>query len=187
MFIRTKKIRKKGKEYRYAYHVENRWQKRKKASRQRVKGYLGKVILLEKTIELPFFRHYSVSDASLYVKNTSLEHIIRDLAAWELLQHGFEEKEGKLCRNDVVFEPDSLEVYQLNGKRKNPKIVLEMNEGFLCNATLKALLSFKTGRSEEETGYKLASLLTEAGIKIPEELFVEWVTRILGIKPDKED
>ena len=180
MFIRTKKIQKKGKEYHYAYLVENRWRKSKKASRQKVKGYLGKVIVLEKAGTVPFSEHYSIPDLGRYVKETTREHILEDLVAWGLWQHGFEENKGCWRKGDIGFDSKTLEVYEQTGERKNTRVVLAMNEGFLCNATLKMLLSFSIHGSEEKIGFKWASLLTETGIQIPKELFVVWMTKMLG-------
>ena len=180
MFIRTKRIRKNGKDYLYAYLVQNRWRKSKKASRQRVKGYLGKVISFEKIREQDFFEHSSIADVHAYVKSAAHDHILRDLIAWELWQHGFSAKEGIWSREDISFDVRTFELYQQRGERKNPRIVSAMNEGFLCNATLKMLLSLGIHGSEEKIGFKWASLLTEAGIKIPQELFVVWMTKMLG-------
>ena len=67
VYIRIKKIKKKGREYRYAYLVENRWKKRvrkgsKKGARQKVKGYLGKVHDFSRVDDKDFISHFSVDD-----------------------------------------------------------------------------------------------------------------------------
>jgi hypothetical protein len=146
VFIRTKKI--KGCEY--AYLVYNVWSKRKKSARQKVKQFLGRVYEQELKTDLSF------SKEDEYIKKNTFKNIVKDLVNYELLKH------------DVMgFSIDFDKGLVLKGKRK---AVLLMNEGFLCSYTLKNLMTFKL--EGENAGYSLANSFVEAGIKVPQELFI---------------
>lgn len=47
-----------------------------------------------------------------------------------------------------------------------------INNGYMCNLTLKNLFGFKAEDDEETDGYRLARAFVEAGIKVPQEIFV---------------
>ena len=47
-----------------------------------------------------------------------------------------------------------------------------INDGFMCNLTLKNLLEFKAEGDEQNDGYRLARAFVEAGIKVPQDVFV---------------
>jgi hypothetical protein len=47
-----------------------------------------------------------------------------------------------------------------------------MNEGFLCPTTFAALMDFKARGNEEEVGLNLAQAIVDAGLNIPEQVFV---------------
>ena len=161
-FIRTKKIRKNGKEYSCAYLVENRWRKRlkggKKGSRQKVKGYLGRIYEYSKVKDKDFFEHHSIEDVKGYV-DKGYNQVIRDLIEWELHKHN-------VNKEDFLIDFDRKKV-----DRNNKKAAIMMNEGFLCEHTLRNLMNFKI--EGEEIGYKFAKVFVEAGIDVPEELFVK--------------
>jgi hypothetical protein len=54
-----------------------------------------------------------------------------------------------------------------------------MNQGFLCNHTLSQLLDFcGEGTRPDEVGQRLANTLLEAGVAIPEDLFVDLFNKI---------
>jgi len=173
MFIRVKKIRKKGKVYEYAYIVENRWRKRlkrgKKGARQSVKSYLGRVYFFDKKDDKNFFEYYNIKDIDEYVKNNKSK-IINELIRLELINHGFKEKDELLFFNNIFFDIKNNEVYSTNEKNiKNKKIVVKLNDGFFCNETINNLLKGKFG---DDAGYKFARAFVDAGINIPKELFV---------------
>ncbi len=156
-FIRVKKIRKSGKVYEYAYLVENRWKKRKRASRQKVTMYLGKVIRLEKVKE----------EEIVMPESLAKEEMIKSLARHELLLRGFQENRGLLEREGMVFNQTKLNF--------NQRAVIEMNEGFLSEFTLKRVLAFRRKHEDDrEDGIKLAQLFLEAGLKIPKDAFVRY-------------
>lgn len=201
MFIRIKRIKKKNKEYPYAYIVANRWMKKAKRSKQKVKKYLGRVYFLEKVNNNDFFEFYSIKDVKGYVKKNDKKRIINDLIRFELINHGFKEQGNFLIKDNIYFNKNSNEVFinikkindkiinsgKINDKKSiinkndnsNNKIVLAMNEGFLCDETIKRLFGRFEG-DEREVGFKLANAFVEAGLKIPEELFVCIFEKIVG-------
>lgn len=144
MFVRVKNI--KGRKY--AYLVENEWTPW--GSRQRVTKYLGKLVSLERIgnneKELPNgFRKAMIAAASQ-----------------ELQNHGFiDEKKGKVT---VDFERGTI-------AQAGKKIVLGMNEGYLCDHTLAQLLSYTPEENPSENANKLANLAVEAGLKLTNEQF----------------
>ena len=177
MFIRIKKIRKKDKVYQYAYIVENRWRKRpkrgRKGARQKVKGYLGRVYFPDKQESKDFFEHYNINDIEGYVKDNkhNRTRIVNELVKLELINHGFKEKEGILFFNSIFFDIGNNELHSINEKNiKNKKVVLKINDGFMCNETINKLVKGSFG---DETGYEFAKAFVDAGINIPKELFVK--------------
>jgi|SRR3990167_2556092 len=157
-FIRTKKID--GKEY--AYLVENRWYKRKyngknKGPRQRVKKYLGRVYSFNKTENIDFFTFKKISSLEQYLKSNSnnKNRVFRDLIEWELFRHNINKEEFIIDLSNKKIMKGSKEVS------------LRMNEGFLNSFTLTRLFNLKSGDS-----YYLAKCFVEAGIEIPQEVFV---------------
>lgn len=159
-FVRVKKINNSE----YAYLVENTWHAGK-GSRQQVKAYLGKVIKPEKTLDL----------LAPELKNLSYTDAIRQVTRWTLIQHGFQEGTANLLMQGTTLA-DIGEGRFLN--KKSPCAIM-MNEGFLCNHTFKQALEFKTAETtEEKTGHELANVLLEAGLSIPQELFVQLFEKI---------
>jgi len=169
-FIRKKRIQNKE----YAYIVENRWRKRvakgsKRGARQKVKGYLGRVLKVSPKQELDFVSHFCSDGVEEYVKANDKKVIILDLVKFELLRHGFEEAGKLLSNGEIFFDLDSNEFSANEGKVK--KLVLELNEGFMCKETIESLVNLKI-KENEDSGFKLANAFVEAGLKIPEEVFV---------------
>ena len=154
MFFRIKKI--KGKEY--AYLVHNKW--RKKGSRQKVKGYLGRVHKFDLKNDISFLEHLKIESLNDYIDKNPRNKIIKDLVEWEILKHDIDGKEF------------SVDLDNLNVQKNKSNIVLMINDGFLCNLTLRNLLEFKAEGDEYEDGYRLARAFVEAGIKIPQEVFI---------------
>ena len=169
-YIRIKKIRKKsGNSYEYAYLVENKWRKRlkggKKGARQKVKAFLGRLHKPVLSNDKDFFEHHSIDDIDKYVKENTLKGISKDLIAWEFAKH-------RISNEFLVnFDDKILRNY-------NKKAVLQLNEGFLCDHTLRKLVNFRFKEDEYEAGKALAKVFVEAGIKIPQELFVKVFEKI---------
>jgi len=186
-YIRVKKIRKKGKdkEYRYAYLVENRWKKRvrkgsKKGARQKVKAYLGKVHDFERIDDKEFISHFSVDDVKEHFDEHGMAKIVKDLVRLELMNHGFEENGDFYASGDLAVYISNKDFFIKNLKaEKDRKIVLMMNEGFLCKETFEKLLNFKAKGDPKEVGLSLGNTLLEAGLKVPNEIFVEMFNRVV--------
>ena len=152
MFIRKKRIG--GKEY--AYLIENKYNKRKKQSRQRSTIYLGKVINLG-------------SADRQTVASTVKEAIIN-----ELIRFGFTQEDDKLIREKVIVDLKSIEV-----KESNRNICLEMNEGFLCNQTLTNLINFNSkDLNQKEIIHSFANSFVSVGINLHHESFITIFTNI---------
>ena len=47
-----------------------------------------------------------------------------------------------------------------------------INDGYLCSLTLKNLLEFGPEGDEQQDGYRFARAFVEAGIKVPQGIFV---------------
>lgn len=185
VYIRLKKIRKKGKEYRYAYLVENRWRKRvrkgsKRGARQKVKGYLGKVHEFSRVDDKEFMSHFSVQDIRGYFDEHGMEKIVRDLVRLELLNHGFKEN-GDFYANEnlAVYISDRGFFIKNFKEEKDRKIVIAMNEGFLCKETFDKLINFNARGDEREVGLELGNALLEVGLRVPKEVFVEMFERVV--------
>jgi len=162
MFIRTKKIKK----FEYAYKVKNKWTK--SGTRQIIVAYLGRVHKPNKTRNIDFNEFvlkYLKKDTN-YSK-TNFKDIVDYLIRWELYRHGFNGKNMEFRQKNLSlkFENNTL----LHRKKS---VVLAINEGFLCGETVKRILNFKAEEDEEDTGFKLANVFVDAGIKIPKDIFV---------------
>ncbi len=184
-YIRVKKIKKKsGREYRYAYIVENKWKKRvrkgsKKGARQKVKGYLGKVHDFSRVGEGDFISHFDVKDVKAHFDEHKVEGVIKDLLRLELMNHGFEETGDFYANGELaVYIGEEFFIKNLNSEKDN-KLVIAMNEGFLCKETLSKVLNFKPSGTPKEVGLALGNALLEAGLKVPNEIFVEIFNRVV--------
>ncbi len=155
MFFRIKKI--KGREY--AYVVENTW--KGKTSRQKVKCYIGRVYRFSLLKDIGFLEYLKIGNAQDYIENHDKKKVIMDLAEWELFKFGISKQEFTIDFENIIIQ-----------KNKN-NAALMINEGFMCSLTLKNLLEFRTEGDEQADGYRLAKAFVEAGIKIPQEIFVE--------------
>ena len=157
MFVRIKKIQNK----KYAYLVENEWTT--SGSRQRVKAYLGKVHTPEKkqtrTLALDSMKEFN--------------HLILDAIKWELENHGFTHSNAIMSKEGIFVHLNDAKVVH-----KNKNGVVFMNEGFLCEHTLKELINFKPSTNQEETSKKLATLAVEAGLNLPTDAFVQLFEKI---------
>jgi hypothetical protein len=149
MFVRVKKI--KGRPY--AYLVENEWTPW--GSRQRVSKYLGKTQTLSRFSE------------GLAELPAGLQPAIVEAIAQELSNHGFV-REGNLLKQENV----TVDLNEKTVRQNIKKIVLGMNEGYLCDHTLQQLLTFTPEERQDESAKKLASLVLEAGLKLSNEQFL---------------
>lgn len=159
MFIRVKKI--KGKEY--AYLVANEWTPN--GSRQRVKGYFG-------AVQKPEPRYEKGS-----CLGGNFEETLAGLLRNELLNHGFAMSEcgGLLAKEGIVVDVANRKVL-----REGKACVLGLNEGFLCEHTLKELFGMKLLENHSQAGAVLANSLVAAGLKVSEEMFVKLFEQLSG-------
>lgn len=154
MFFRIKKI--KGKEY--TYIVENEW--KRKSSRQKVRGYMGRVYRLDLKNNADFSEYIKIEDIQSYIEGNDKNKIIDDLVHWELFKHNADKEEFLIDVSASRIE---------KGKKR---VAFHINDGFMCDVTLRNLLEFKAEGEEEEDGYRFARCFVEAGIKVPQEVFV---------------
>ena len=166
-FFRIKKI--KGREY--AYRVENKWHKTAKSvgnlqginprgSRQKVKDYVGSAYRFDLKNNVDFIQFMKIENIEMYINNNQKNSIIYDLIEWEFFKFGINKEE-------FLIDMDNSTIQK---KKKN--VALLINDGFMCNLTLKNLLEFRLEGDEEIYGYRLARVFVEAGIQVPQEVFV---------------
>ena len=162
-FFRIKKI--KGIEY--GYIVENEW--KGNASRQRVKGYLGKIYRFKLINDRDFLDFLGLLELDKYVQENDPKKIITDLIDWELWRFGI----NKL---DFLIDYKNL-IIQKSGR----KVTLAVNGGFLCDCTLKNLLDFKPVGDQKTVAYRLARAFVESGIKVPYDIFASIFQKLLSL------
>ena len=147
MFIRKKVIN--GKEY--AYLIENKYNKKKKQSRQKSTRYLGKVINL------------GIADRQTEAST------IKEALINELTYKGFSQKGDNLTKESIIIDLKSSTV-----KEGSKDVCLEMNEGFLCTLTLANLLNFNSkDLNEKEIIKGIAESFISAGINLHYSSFID--------------
>lgn len=117
--------------------------------------YLGKTHILSRLSE------------GLVDMPTGLQPAIVEAIAQELQNHGFSKKGNTLVKENIVVNLDEKTV-----REKNKKVVLEMNEGYLCDHTFEQLLTFEPPEKPDDRAKKLATLVLAAGLKLSNEQFV---------------
>jgi DNA helicase IV len=160
-FVRAKKI----KNQEYAYLVENQWTPI--GSRQKTIKYLGKV---QKIGESPIHKD---------ITNLSFKEAIKTLIAQTLTNAGFKE-EGHYIKEGITVDLNNLSIMQ-----NNKKIVVQINQGFLCTETYEQLLNFKPLEKHQETAINLAKTLLEAGLVVSEQTFVQLFEKLKPIEIPK--
>lgn len=153
-FFRIKKI--KGREY--AYIVENEWKRR--GSRQKVKEYIGRAYAFELTNNVDFKHFHKIEDMQEYIGSSEKNKIINDLVEWEFFKFG--------VKNEEFF----IDVINAKVQKKKKNVALRLNDGCMCGNTLKSLIEFKSEGDEKSDGYRLARAFVEAGINVPQEIFI---------------
>lgn len=164
MFVR---IKKRGTSGDYGYLVENYWING--SSRQRIKTYLGKVHGLN-----------AVHDISIDVELPKIySDVILALVKAELTRHGFQEKDGVYFLDKLFVNLNLKTVHDSHGR----KVVLKLNDGFLCDHYLNELLNCTVDSEEQVKGIKLANLLVSSGLKVKPEMFVEVYKKLQEANP----
>ena len=169
-FLRIKQI--KGKNY--AYLVENLW-KSEGGSRQKVKQYIGRVYSFElKNKEnLGFLSFINKDNIEKYAMSTNFIMMIKDLINWEFYKHGIDDKEFNVELDVPIVRKGSREV------------CIKINEGFLCGVHIERLINFRKDEEEENEeiiGYNLAKVFIDAGIDVPQEVFIKIFEKVAGSK-----
>lgn len=160
-FFRVKKI----KENEYSYLVENEW--KKKGSRQKVKEYAGRIYRFELKNSIEFPTHLKIDNLQSYIDKNSNEKIKTDLVEWELFKFGVDKQEFNIDLGNKLI------------RKKNKNVCLLINDGFMCHYTLRNLLDFKPEGDDGNDGYRLARAFVEAGIKVPQEVFVGLFSKLI--------
>lgn len=161
-FLRTKRINNNL----YCYLVQNKHTK--KGPRQKVKRYLGRAIRLEPKKELDFSDYFKIDNLDGYFKKNK-KGILSDLVELELIKHGFKERKNFLINRNIFFDKNSFKM-----SKDNKDIFLSLNEGFLSDFTIKRILKFKKTDNFQKDAHALAKYFVEAGIRIPQEVFVRF-------------
>lgn len=169
-FIRLKKRSYKTTQNYYAYLVDNKWSKY--FPRQKVKSYLGRYYRL--------VRNETNQTNIVINKSKSKEEIIYLLLKTELLNHNFNQIGSFLFMNsDGIYV--NLKTYKVLNKQTNKKVCLGLNEGYLCNYTLKKLLTFKlSSKNKKKEGYNLIKRILNAGLKIDPITFLEVFNKFIN-------
>jgi len=153
-FFRIKKI--KGKEY--AYIVENEW--KRKGSRQKVKCYAGRIHRFNLINNVGFSEHLKIDNIENYINDNDIFKIMSHLIEWELYRFGVD-------KNGFSIDLSNKKI-----QKNNKNVAFLINDGFMCSPTLKNLLEFKIENDEQADAYRLARAFVEAGIKVPQEIFI---------------
>ncbi len=159
----------------YGYWVESVWTS--KGPRQKVKGYLGKVIELTKTQERSLSEFVQEPFDTTF-KSMPRKDALTNIIRWHLGNYGFVKEDGHLghperCRYDVkrnIF---------VDEKGKGQNLVLKSNDGYFCEKTIGLLFTFKEQGFEREVGVKLAKAFVLAGIDIPKDFFIAYFNRYM--------
>ena len=109
--------------------------------------------------------------------SSSKEKIVLDLVKYELMIRGFK-LNGHFMEKDGLMFDCKLRKF-VDSKGKEVRVVIEMNEGFLCKYTISSLLNFKpSGDDEHFIGVNLAKAFLEAGLNVPKEVFVGYFEKV---------
>lgn len=165
MYIRVKII-KKGE---YAYLVNSEWDKKRGTSKQKFSRYLGRIYSPQKQYNLTLKDITKVQDMESYIKSTDLNQILNDIITVDLLNHNLKRNKNTFSDDNFYVDIASLKVYN----QKLVPCVVKINNGYLCDYTLKRLFSIKPSNTNEiQFGKELARAVIEAGVGIEKELFV---------------
>ncbi len=180
-FVRTKKIL--GQDY--AYLVENEWTP--KGSRQKSSKYLGKVYNIEK------------KENAHWLEGEKYEELVLNLIKQEWDNHDTTGLELRFTAHGSQFTVDTPSTSLLRTVNRKPQtpnqvplvlsgsreVVTKMNEGFLCQHTIKQLLEFKPTRMDKAK--QLANHLVEAGIKLNENMFVDLCEKVFPKEKEEKE
>ncbi len=171
MYIRLKRRKNKsGKTYTYAYLVKIRGYKTR-SPKQKVLDYLGRVFD-QTTINSPKQCQTMPNNAKHNTKQTFKQCILTLLNSEynRFLTKIGESKYETTKEEKAIIDLKELRVYTKNTNK--PACIL-INDGFICDLTLKNIINFKPPEAlEKEIGHVLAKNLIFAGINPKEEEFL---------------
>jgi len=154
----------------YAYLVINKWGKN--SSKQKVKSYLGRYYKLKSDI------NNQNKHLPLYIKK---ELIFIYLLKNELKSNGFKQKNKYVFINPKGYLID-IKTNDVINKYTKKQICIGLNEGYLCNYTLKNLSKFTIKKDKKETGKNLIKLLLDLGINPDKDLFLAIFNTLINSK-----
>lgn len=155
MFVRTKKVNGNV----YAYFVKNRWLNGRTS--QTTMKYIGRVYPFGITNNVEFMQF-----SGLEGKSVTNKELLKSLVEWELFKHGFKKEKNYWVGKGINVNPAAFS-FSKNGK----EVALAFNEGFLSKATVQRILNFVVSEKDED-GYSFAKAFVEAGIDVPQPVFV---------------
>ena len=165
MYIRVKTIKKQE----YGYLVQSKWNKKQSTSKQKFSQYLGRVYSPQKQYSLTLKDVTKAQDIENYVKITDVNQILNDIITVDLLNHNLKRNRNTFSDKEFYVDISNLKVYN----KKLVPCVVKINNGYLCDYTLKRLFNIKPSNTDEvQFGKELARAVIEAGIGIEKELFV---------------
>ena len=165
MYIRVKTIKKQE----YGYLVQSKWNKKQATSKQKFSQYLGRIYKPERQYKLTLMSINKIQDLNEYLNSRDYQQILRGLISVDLLNHNLNRNKDVFSDTDYYIDLVNLKVYN---KKLNPCVV-KINNGYLCDYTLKKLFDIKpTNTNEIQFGKELAHVVIEAGIGIEKDLFV---------------
>jgi hypothetical protein len=155
-YIRTKKIS--GKDYAYLVEIENT----SKGPRQRVKKYLGKVLVMENSAGEP-------NSERTEITAEKKKEFLNQMAIRELKMKGFKKNNNRLEKEGINYSVEDLSL------RKGKKdVLLKLNEGYLSGHTLCEILNFKKSKDVNKDAVRLAKSFLNAGLLVSREEFVRY-------------
>lgn len=165
MYLRTKiRTNKSKKSYVYAYIAEIRRKKGK--PKQKIVKYLGRVYIFPK----------KENKEAIININGSLEDIFSSLIKTELQNHDFKELKEKLVKEDIEIDlKHATIIHSQTGK----KVCLKLNEGILCEETMKNLIEFNPPKQTmKEISKYFARRIVECGLNAPEGTLIQIFQKI---------
>jgi len=111
--------------------------------------------------DVEFSKFIGIDDLDHYINSKCKSEILSDLVRWEIYKHDVAEQ-------GFASSGDGFGVMK-DGK----SVVLGVNEGFLCSASVERVLKFRE-KEYEELGVRLAKRFVQAGLNVPKEVFVGW-------------
>ena len=174
MYIRTKTRKNaSGRVYTYAYlaHIKQR----KSHPRQKIIKYLGRVYKAERI----------GTKAPQITPSDTLTEMVMTLIKTELENHGFKETNPKTLRKDDI-EVNLNQATVINS-RKNKRACLQLNQGILCDNTLKNLMAYQPPKEDmKRIGKHFAKTVVEAGIQASQPIIIEIFKKIQTMINNKQ-